>query len=154
MVWVGRGPWRPPAPIPGHGLGHLSLPQAAQRASQPSAEQFQWCGIHDFSGQPAPVSHHPHREKFILYIDSKPTLLQLITIAPCPTVTGPGRKSFSTFHVTALETLKCCSNVPPEPSPSLTEDPQLSQPLPTRELFHPSAHFCSLSLDPRGLYPL
>lgn len=154
MVWVGRGPWRSPGPIPGHGQGHLSLPQAAQSPSQPSAEQFQWCGIHDFSGQPAAVSHHLHHEKFILYIDSKSTLLQLITIAPCPTVRGPGRKSFSTFHITALKTPKCCSNVPPEPSPSLTDDPQLSQPLPTRELFHPSAHFCNLSLDPRGLHPL
>lgn len=40
-------------------------------------EQFQWWGIHNFMGQPVPVSHHSHNKKKILpYIQYKSTLFE------------------------------------------------------------------------------
>jgi len=49
---------------PCHGQGHLSLDQVAQSSIQPNPEHFQ--RIHNFFGQPVPVSHHPHEKNFLL----------------------------------------------------------------------------------------
>ena len=61
--------------------GHLQLDQGAQSPIQPDLEQFQWWGIHSFSGQPVPVPHHPHCKKFLPYVHSKCTLFQLKTVS-------------------------------------------------------------------------
>ncbi|KAK4807192.1 hypothetical protein QYF61_024312 [Mycteria americana] len=71
-----------------HGQGHLSLDQVAQSLIQPDLEHFQGWGIHNFSGQPVPVSHHPHRKAFLPYVQSKSTLFQFKSVAPCPVTTG------------------------------------------------------------------
>ena len=42
---------------------YLPLDQVAQSPSQPDLEHFQGRGIHTFSGQPAPVSPHPHDQR-------------------------------------------------------------------------------------------
>ena len=53
---------------PCRGQGHLPLDQVAQSPMQHDLEHFQGGGIHSFSGQPVPVSHHPHSKKLLLYI--------------------------------------------------------------------------------------
>ena len=53
---------------PCHGQGYLPLDQVAQSLIQPHLEHFQGEGIHNFSGQPGPVSHHPRRNEFLPYI--------------------------------------------------------------------------------------
>jgi len=46
--------------------GHLSLDQVAKSPIQPGLECFQGGGsIHSLSGQPVPVSHHPHSKEFL-----------------------------------------------------------------------------------------
>ena len=48
--------------------GHLQLDQVAQSPVQPELESFQGWGTYHPSGQPVPVSHHPHRKKCLLFI--------------------------------------------------------------------------------------
>ena len=74
--------------IPCHGQGYLPLDQVAQSPIQPDLEHFQGWSIHNFSGQPLPLSRHPHHEKFLPYVQSKSTLFQLKTVAPCSVTTG------------------------------------------------------------------
>uniref|UniRef100_A0A8C3PLQ6 Uncharacterized protein n=1 Tax=Calidris pygmaea TaxID=425635 RepID=A0A8C3PLQ6_9CHAR len=50
---------------PCHGQGHLPLDQVAQSPIQPGLEHLQGWGSHNFSGQPVPVSHHPHSKEFL-----------------------------------------------------------------------------------------
>jgi len=53
-------------------------------------------GIHKFSGKPVrPVSHHSHHNKYLSYIQSKSTLFQVKTVAPCPVTTDLGKKLLS-----------------------------------------------------------
>ena len=68
MVWVGKDLKDHLVPPPCHGQGHLPLAQVAQSPVQPGLEPFQGGGSHSFSGQPVPVSHHPHREELLPYI--------------------------------------------------------------------------------------
>jgi len=51
---------------PCHGQGHLPLDQVAQSPIQPGLEHCQGGGIHNFSGQPVPVSHHTHHKRISL----------------------------------------------------------------------------------------
>ena len=46
--------------------GHLPPDQVAQSPIQPGLECFQGGGIHNLSGQPVPVSHHPPSKEFLL----------------------------------------------------------------------------------------
>ncbi|KAK4806793.1 hypothetical protein QYF61_005589 [Mycteria americana] len=55
-------------------------------------------------------------KKFLPYVQSKPTLFQFVTNAPCPVTTGPGKKSFSIFLISPLYILKGHNKVSPEPS--------------------------------------
>lgn len=54
----------------------------------------------NFCGQPA--SHQPHVQKVLPFIQFKSTFLEFKTIAPCPTATGLGKKSFSIFLISPL----------------------------------------------------
>lgn len=42
---------------------YLSLGHIAQSPIQPNPENYEWWGIHSFSGIPVPMSHHPHPKK-------------------------------------------------------------------------------------------
>ncbi|KAK4807117.1 hypothetical protein QYF61_018458 [Mycteria americana] len=119
-------------PIPGS--GYLPLDQVAQSPVQPGLEHFQGGGIHSFCGQPVPVPHHPHGKKFLPNIQSKCTLFQFKTVAPCPVTTGP--------------VLKGRNKVSLEPSLLQAERPQLSQPFFTGEVLQPSDHLRGPPLDP------
>ena len=46
--------------------GPLSPDQVAHNPSQPGLECFQGKDIHNLTGQPLPVSHHPHMKNFFL----------------------------------------------------------------------------------------
>ena len=130
-----------PQPIGCHGQGHLPLDQIAQSSIQPGLRHCQGRGSHSFSGQPVPVPHHPHREEFLPYISSKPALFQLEAITPCPITTCPCKQALSSFLVGLLQVLEGCDKVSLEPSLLQAKHPQLSQPLLTGEVFHPSDHF-------------
>jgi len=71
--------------------GHLQLDRVAQGPLQSDFECFHGWGIDHFSRQPVPVFHHPHCKKDLLYTQSKCTLFQFKTIAPCPIATGPAK---------------------------------------------------------------
>ena len=59
---------------PCHEQGHRPPAQGAQSSIQPGLEPCQGGGSHSFSGQPGPVSHHPHGEEFLPNISSKSAL--------------------------------------------------------------------------------
>ncbi|KAK4813670.1 hypothetical protein QYF61_017637, partial [Mycteria americana] len=125
------------------GQEHLPLDQVAQSPIQPGLKHFQGWGIHNFSGQPVPVPHHPHSEEFLPYILSKSTtLFQFKAITPCPITTSPCKKSLSSFLV-----LEGCYKVSPEPSLLQAEQPQLSQPVFIGEVLQPSHHLRGPPLD-------
>ncbi|KAM9644853.1 uncharacterized protein ACIBXB_013062 [Morphnus guianensis] len=128
--------------------GTSSLDQVAQSPISPDLEHFQYCGSHNFSGQPLPGSCYPHPKKFLPYVQSKSTLFQFKPVTPYPVTTGPGKKSVSIFLISPFYILKGCSKVSLEPSLLQAEQPQLSQPVLTGEVFHPSDHFCGPPLDP------
>lgn len=70
IIWVEEDPWELSSPTcPWQ--GRLSLDPVAQSPIQPNVEHFQWRLIHKFLGQPIPVSHHPHCERFLPYIQTK-----------------------------------------------------------------------------------
>ncbi|KAK4806146.1 hypothetical protein QYF61_001069 [Mycteria americana] len=69
---------------------------------------------HNFSGQPVPMSHHPHCKKCLPYVQSKSTLFQFKTVDSCPVTTGL--------------ILKGRNKVSLQPSLLQAEQPQLSQP--------------------------
>jgi len=50
---------------PCHEQGRLPLDQVAQSSIQPGLEHCQGGDIHNFSGQPILVFHHPHGEEFL-----------------------------------------------------------------------------------------
>jgi len=52
-------------PTPSCRQGHLPLDQVAQSPIQPGLEGFQGGGIHNLSGQPVPLCHHPHCKEFL-----------------------------------------------------------------------------------------
>ena len=105
--------------------GHLLLDQVAHSSIQPGLECFQGWGIHSFSGQPVPVSHHPHIKNFFLisslnlcssHLKPFPLILSLpaLTESPSPAfLQAPFR----------------CWKVLAEPSLLQAEEPQLSQPV-------------------------
>ncbi|KAK4819180.1 hypothetical protein QYF61_025995 [Mycteria americana] len=70
------------------------------------------------------------------------------TITPCPIATGPTKKSVPIFLTSPLEVLKSCNKVSLEPSLLQAEQPQLSQPFLTAEVFQPSDHLHVPPLDP------
>ena len=86
MVWVGRDLKDHLVQPPCHGQGHLPLDQVAQSPIQPGLGHCQGWGSHSLSGQPVPVSHHPHSKEFLPYVQSKPTLFQFKAIASSPVI--------------------------------------------------------------------
>ena len=56
--------------------GHFHLDQVAQSPIQPGLEYFQRGGIHNLTGWPVPVSHHPHCKEFLPLKSFKKSLSQ------------------------------------------------------------------------------
>jgi len=54
--------------------GHLQLDQVAQSPIQPNLECSRVWGTDHLSGQPVPEFHHPHRKKFLPYIQAESPL--------------------------------------------------------------------------------
>jgi len=81
-----------------HRQGHqpldLLLDQVAQGPNQPGLEHLQAWGIHNLSGQPVPAPHHSLCEEVPPDIQSKPSLLELKTIPPCPVTVYSCKKKF------------------------------------------------------------
>ena len=69
-----------PTPLPKQ--GHLQ--QAAQDLVHAGLEYLQRRRLHNFSGQPAPVLHHPQSEEVLPHVQMKLPMLQFVPIAPCP----------------------------------------------------------------------
>ncbi|KAK4810853.1 LOW QUALITY PROTEIN: hypothetical protein QYF61_008825 [Mycteria americana] len=66
-----------PLPLKQHrGTGNGGHDQVAQSPVQPDLECFQGWGIYSLSGQPVPVSHHPHLLKGHNKVSLEPSLLQ------------------------------------------------------------------------------
>ena len=116
---------------------HVQLDQVAQSLIQPHFENLQGWGINHISRQPVPVPHHPHCKRLFPYIQAKPALFKLEAIFPCCITTDPAKETVHFFPVAPLQILKSCYQVTSE-SPFLqAEQPQLSQPVLTGEVFHP-----------------
>ena len=82
--------------------------------------------IHNSSGQPVPVSHHPHHKKCLPPSQPKTTLFQFKTISPCPVIRGSGEKSLSIFVVSPLYITEGRKKVSPENFLLQAEPPQFS----------------------------
>jgi len=83
------------------------------------------------------VPHRSHYKKFLPHIQSESTLFQFKTITPCPITTNPTKKSVPTLLTSPLQALAGCSKVSLQPSLLQAEQPQLSQPSLTGEVFQP-----------------
>jgi len=68
MVWVGRDLKDHPVSTPLSWSETPSTSHVAQSPIQSGLEHFQGGGVHNISGQPVPVPHHPHGEEFLSYI--------------------------------------------------------------------------------------
>jgi len=80
-----------------HGQKLLSLDQVTQSPIQLGLEHFRERDIHNFSGKPVSLPHHPHSEEFLPYIQFTSTLFQFQIIAPCPVTTDIVKTSLSIF---------------------------------------------------------
>ena len=74
MVWVERDLCDHLVPTPCYRQGHLPLGQGAQNPIQPALACFKEGGIHNLTGQPVSVSHHPHSKEFLPNIYCKSSL--------------------------------------------------------------------------------
>ncbi|KAK4821719.1 LOW QUALITY PROTEIN: hypothetical protein QYF61_000262 [Mycteria americana] len=104
-----------PKPVALHGVvvtqGHLPIDQVAQSPIQPVLEHFQGWGIHNFSGQPVPASHHPHILEGCYKVSLQPSLLEAEqpqlsqavfigeVLQPSDHLHGPPLDSFQQVHV-------------------------------------------------------
>ena len=88
--------------------------QAAQSHIQPGLECLQGWGIHNLSGQPVPVCHHPLCEKLLPNIQPKPLLSQFKAIPLCPITIHPCKQQipflFISIRTTAVRNrISLCS---------------------------------------------
>ena len=102
MVWIGRDLKDHLFPTPLPWAGTPSTRPGCSKPIQPGLEHCQGWGIHNLSGQPVPVPHHPHGEEFLHNVQSKPTLCQLKTITPHPITTFPDKESLCILPVGPL----------------------------------------------------
>lgn len=89
MFWAGRDPKRSPSPSP---LPQAGTPLTRSGCTKPHPtqffEQFQWWGIHSFSGQSAPVPLCSHNKEFLsdiilfFFFSLNPITSSLITTFP------------------------------------------------------------------------
>lgn len=70
-----------------YGQGDFLPHPVAQSPIQADLEDLQRCGFCNFSQKPVPVSHDPHRQKFLPNALSQSILLQLKVISSCPIAT-------------------------------------------------------------------
>ena len=92
LSWFGKIGFltMPPSPWKSTGESHGCysfsnlLDPVAQGPIQPGLEHLQGCNTHSLFGQPVPAPHHSHSKEFPPDIQSKPSLLELKTIPPCP----------------------------------------------------------------------
>jgi len=82
MVGVGRDLCGSSSPSPLLKEGHLQ--QVAQDLVQAGLEYLQRRRIHNPSGQPFPVLHHPQREEVLPHVQLELPVLQFVPIASCP----------------------------------------------------------------------
>jgi len=78
---VGRYLWGSSSPTPLPKQGHLE--QTAQDLVQAGFEYLQRRRIHNPSGQPVPVLHHPQREEVLPHVQTKLPMLQFVPVAAC-----------------------------------------------------------------------
>ena len=123
----------------------LPIDQVAQSPIQPGLEHCQGGDSHNFSEQPGQVPYHPQSKEFLPLSNLN---LPTFSLKPLPLVLSlhaPVKKSFSSFLVGPLQVQKCCKKVFVEPSLSQAEQPQLSQPFLTAEVFLTGLH---LDIEP------
>jgi len=82
MVGVGRDLCGSSSPTPLLKQGRLQ--QAAQDRLKAGLEYLQRRRLHNFSGQPVPVLHHPQSEEVLPHVQMELPMLQFVPIAPCP----------------------------------------------------------------------
>jgi len=80
MVGVGRDLWGSSRPTPMPKQGHLQ--QAAQDLVQAGLEYLQRGRIHNLSGQPVPVLHHPQSEEVLPHVQTELPVPQFVPTAP------------------------------------------------------------------------
>ena len=85
MVGLRRDLWGSSSPTPLTKQGHLE--QAAQDHVQAGFEYLQRRRLHNLSGQPVPVLHHPQSEEVLPPVQTELPMLQFVPVVPCP-VTG------------------------------------------------------------------
>ena len=89
------------------------------------------------------MSHHSHCKKRLPNVQSKSTLFQFKTTAPCPVTTGLGKKSISIFLISPLQVVRGHNQVSLKPSPGWTLLPFL-----IAKVFQPSDQLLQLSFGP------
>jgi len=65
MVWVGKDHEDHVVQSPCYRQGQILPHQVAHSPIQPGLEHLQGGGIHNLTGQPVLVSHHPHSKEFL-----------------------------------------------------------------------------------------
>jgi len=100
----------------GHQSPDLVLDQVAQGPIQSDNEHLQRRSIHSLPGQPVPATHHSLCKELPPDIQSKPSLLELKIIPPCPITIYPCKKLFSLLFIIPFKILEGCNEVSSQPS--------------------------------------
>lgn len=80
MVRVGTNLWMPSGLI----LLWVYLDHAVLDCVQSAFEDLQGGKLHNLSGKPVSVFHHPHSIEVLLDVQKEPPVFQFVPIASCP----------------------------------------------------------------------
>ena len=144
MVGVGRDLWGSSSPTRLPKQGHLQ--QAAQDCVQAGFEYLQR-RLHNLSGQPVPVLHHPQSEEVLPHVQTELPMLQFVPIAPCPVAGHHWKESGPILLTPTLKTFISIQKVPSQPSLLQAEEAQLPQPFHIGEMLQSPNHLYSPPLD-------
>jgi len=89
-------------------------------------EHLQGQGLHPFPGQPVPMPDHSFSKEIFPNIQSKPLLMQLEAIAPCPVTCYLGEETNSCLTTASFQAVVKTDTVPPQPPLLQTQQPQFA----------------------------
>ena len=125
--------------------GHLQ--QAAQDLVQVGLEYLRRRRLHNLSGQPVPVLHHPQREEVLPHVQMDLPMLQFVPVAPYPTA-GHHWEEFGPILLTpTLQIFISIYQVPSQPSLLQVKQTHLPQPFLIGEMLQCPHHPHSPLLD-------
>jgi len=125
----------------------VHVQQAAQNYVQEGFEDLQRRTLHNPSGQPVPVLHHPQSEEVLPHVQLELLMLHFVPVAPCPVAGHHWKESGLILLTPTLQILISIYKIPSRPSFLQAKQAQLPQPFLLGQMLQSPHHPCSLPLD-------